>query len=237
VRRAAWLLGAAVILPVAAIGAAQASPAASAFAPTPAPLLLTRTLRHVLHDGKAVVSRRSYRVRFVADQGGFRIDGALADVVVDAPPGLEALAQLERRRPDTGLFPMRLDASGAIVPGPDAPPSAEQRQALELAAWQIARMGLAASETGQAQAFVERLQAQPHRTVWPRDLFHPAPGARREARSIPLANGLRGEVTTEIEASADPTTGLLGAFRRKVTTELDGNTRVVIEEWTLADAP
>jgi hypothetical protein len=237
VSRAAWLLGAAAILPVAAIGAAQASPAASAFIPTPAPLLLTRTLRHVLHDGNAVVSRRSYRVRFVADHGGFRIEGALADVAVEAPPGLEALAQLERRRPDTGLFPMRLDAAGAIVPTPDAPPSAEQRQALELAAGQIARMGLAASETGQAQAFVSRLQAQPHRTVWPRDLFHPRPGARREERTIPLANGLRGQVTTEIEASADPATGLLGAFRRKVTTELDGNTRVVIEEWTLASPP
>lgn len=44
-------------------------------------------------------------------------------------------------------------------------------------------------------------------------------------------------MTTDIEARTDAATGLLAAFRRKITTDLEGNTRVVIEEWTLSPAP
>jgi hypothetical protein len=241
VSRAAWLVGAAAILPIAAIAAAQAPPEPSsairgAFQPAPTPMLLTRTLRHVLHDGQAVVTRRSYRVRFAPDGNGFRLDGTLAEVTVEAPPGLEALADLERKRPDTGMFPMRLDVTGMIVPAPDAPPSPSQRQALRIAASEVAMMNLAPDETEQAQSFVGQFQARPYRTPWPQDLFHPAPGSRHEERVVPLAGGVQGHITTDIDVSADAA-GLLSAFRRKVTTDLGGDTRVVLEEWTLAQVP
>lgn len=234
---AVWIAGAAAIVPMAAISAAQAPAMTGAFNPPAAPLLLTRTLRHQLHDGQAVVTRRAYRVQFVAERGGFRLDGTLADVTVEAPPGLEALAALERKRPDVALFPMQLDAGGQLKTAPEPAASLVQRQAIGVAANQIARMNLATDDAAQAQGFVSQLQTRPYRTAWPRDLFRPAPGDRREQRAISVGDGLQGQVTTEIAASADAASGLLAAFSRKVTTDLGGNTRVVVEEWTLSPAP
>jgi len=237
VSRAIWIAGAAAIMPLAAIGAAQAPAMAGAFNPPAAPLLLTRTLRHELHDGQAVITRRAYRVQFVAERDGFRLDGTLAEVTVEAPPGLEALAALERKRPDAALFPMQLDAGGRLLAAPEVAPSLVQRQAIGVAASQIARMDLPPGDAAQAQGFVSQLQARPYRTAWPLDLFRPQPGDRREQRAIPLTDGLNGQVTTEIAARADAASGLLAAFSRKVTTDLGGNTRVVVEEWTLTPAP
>jgi hypothetical protein len=236
VSRAAWLAGTA-LLPLAAVCGAKPPAPQAVFAPPPAPMLLTRTLRHVLHDGRAVATRRSYRVRFARDGAGFRIDGALAEVAVDAPAGLEPLAELERRRPDTGMFPMRLDAQGLIVPTGDPPPSEAQRQAIGTAAGLVAQMSLTAAESAEAQGFVAQFRTRSYRTPWPQDLFHPAPGKRRDERAVPLPGGAAGQVTTELEASADPQTGLLAAFRRKVTTAFGGDSRVVLEEWTLAPVP
>ncbi|MBW8752557.1 MAG: hypothetical protein JF595_00145 [Sphingomonadales bacterium] len=235
--RAVWLAAAAAILPVAALAAAETPPAAGTFAPPPIPLLLTRTLRHMLTDGKAVVTRRSYRVQFVAEPGGFRIEGALADVAVEVPPGLDALAELERRRPDPGMFPMHLDAHGTILPAPDPAPTSQQRLAIGVTAAAVAKLDLPTADTAQALSFVSQFQKQPYRTGWPQDLFHPAAGTRREQRAIPLADGTQGQVTTEVEAKADRASGLLATFTRKVTTDLGGDTRVVIEEWTLVSAP
>lgn len=237
--RTVWLAGAAAILPLATLCAAEASPAPRAFVPPQAAQILTRTLRHVLHDGAAVVTRRSYRVQFVAEDAGFRLDGTLVDVAVEAPPGpaTDAIAALERRRPDAGMFPIRLDAAGMILPAPDPAPTAQQREGIGVASAEVRRMNLAAGDKTAAQGFVSQFRSQPYRTSWPQDLFRPAPGARREERLIPLANGVRGQVTTDIEARTDAATGLLAAFRRKITTDLEGNTRVVIEEWTLSPAP
>lgn len=235
--RAVWIAGAAAILPIAAICAAEVPPTDHAFTPPSTPLMLTRTLRHMLHDGKAVVTRRSYRVQFAEDEGGFRLDGSLAEVTVEAPPGLETFAELERRRPDTGLFPIRLDAAGMILPSPDPAPSAQQRQALGAAAAGIARMNLTPADAEQARGFVSQLQVRPYRTSWPQDLFRPAPGPRREQRRIPLDGDAGGQVTTETEVSTDPASGLLAALTRTVTTDLGGDRRVVVEEWRLAPAP
>lgn len=232
-----WIAGAAAIVPVAAMSAAQAPAMTGAFNPPAAPLLLTRTLRHELHDGQAVVTRRAYRVQFVAERDGFRLDGTLAEVTVEAPRGLEALAALERKRPDAALFPMQLDAGGQLKAAPEPATGLVQRQAIGVAASQIASLNLTPDDAAQARGFVSQLQTRPYRTAWPHDLFRPAPGDRREQRAIPLADGLQGLVTTEIAARADGTSGLLSAFSRKVTTNLGGDTRVVVEEWTLSPAP
>lgn len=236
--RSVWFAGAAAILPLATLCAAQ-PPAAptGVFAPPASPMLLTRTLRHVMHDGTAVVTRRSYRVRFVAAGAGFRLEGTLSDVAVEAPPGLEALANLERLRPDPGIFPIALDASGLIVPAPDPAPTVQQHQAIGTASAEIDRLGLTPAETAQAQGFVGRFQARPFRTGWPLDLFRPGPGTRRDERTITVSGGPPGRVTTDIGASVDAASGLLRSFERKVTTDLEGDRRVVIEEWTLTPAP
>ena len=235
--RAIWLGVAAAILPIAAI-AATTPGSVGVFTPPKAPQILTRTLRHVMHDGEAVVTRRSYRLRFMAEGQGFRVEGELIDTEVEAPAWLSGIAELERQRPDPGMFPIRLDATGMIVSAPMAAATTQQRRAIDLAAAQIGRIGrLDEEEMAQAQGFVARFREQPYRTSWPLDLFHPAPGRRQERHAVPLDDGLRGQLTTDILASADPATGVLINFERRVTTALATNRRVVIEEWTLTPAP
>lgn len=234
--RAVWLTGAAAILPIAAVCAAEALQPSGAFMPPAEPQILTRTLRHVMHDGQAVVTRRSYRLRFVAEGSGFRVEGELIDTAVEAPEWLSGIAELERRRPDPGMFPIRLDAAGAIVAAPTIATTPQQRRGIDLAAAQINRLSnLDDDDRTQAQSFVAGFREQ-HRTSWPLDLFRPAPGSRQDRRTVPLADGLRGQVTTEILANANSETGTLVSFERRVTTELADNRRLVIEKWTLQQA-
>jgi hypothetical protein len=236
VTRAVWLAGAAALLPLAAAALAETPPNQTAFTPPSTPMLLTRTLRRALPDGKAVVTRRSYRVRFVREGAGFRLDGALVDVRVEALPGLEPLAQLERQRPDTGLFPMRLDARGMLLPTTEPAPSEAEHKALNVATGYVAALNLASADSAQAQRFVAQFQTRAYRTAWPQDLFHPVPGTRREQQTIPLPDGVEGTVTTEVAVTTGAA-GLLNDFKRVVTTRLGNDTRVAQEEWTLEPAP
>ena len=68
------------VLPGQSARADQPGPQAGAgmFNPPPSPMLLTRELRRSLSDGKEVISRRSYAVRFTPEAGGgYRVDGRL----------------------------------------------------------------------------------------------------------------------------------------------------------------
>jgi hypothetical protein len=195
--------------------------------------VLTRVLERALPDGKTVISRRSYAVRFVRDGDGYRLDGSLLSVSIEAPPVLEALADLERRRADTGLFPMRIDAAGTLLPRESRAPA---DPSLAIAAQQVSHAisgaGFAPGETRQAHAFVDRVRSQPMHTEWPADLFMPRTGRRQQLVPVPLPDGMSGEVAIELEARAG-SGGLLSWFRRTVTTELAGTSRRSTETWTL----
>lgn len=233
---APWLLGAALLPSPTVLPAQTEAPPASAFAPPGGPLLLTRTVRRPLSDGKAIVVRRRYEVRIAALGRGYRVEGRLLDCTVEAPPSLQALAAIERDRPDTGLFPMTLDAQGQILSPAKAGPSpaldAAARAALDkLGSWPLAPLALA-----QGRAFVQQLQARGTGSAWPAEVFHPTPGRHVERRAIPLADGSSGSVSVEIEA-APPSPGTLSSLSRAVITELAGERRVAREEWTLAPLP
>ena len=115
--RAAALALALGCLPHAPASADQLGPepGAGMFNPPPGPMILTRELRRSLSDGKAIITRRSYEIRFAPERGGFRVDGRLVDVDVDVPPRLAPLALLERLRGDDGLFPIHLTTRGLIA--------------------------------------------------------------------------------------------------------------------------
>ena len=97
--RKALLAGAAALLPMVALSShstsAREATATATFAPPQSSLVLTRELRRPLADGKEVVTRRSYEIAIVHDGDGYRVDGRLIDVEVDAPPALRALSTLE----------------------------------------------------------------------------------------------------------------------------------------------
>jgi hypothetical protein len=230
----AWTVCTALIFSLANPASANAEAPARVFAPPLSPLLLTRSLHRPLPDGKELVIRRSYTVRISRETGGFRVDGALVDVVVEAPPILQTIAEIERKRPDNGLFPIMLDAQGMIIGSSTVQPEGSLDRASRVAKGQITVSGMAAADKVQAQTFLQQLNAQPSRSQWPADVFHPSPGHRSETRAIALQDGNEGHVTIEIETRGAGKAGQLASLERIVTTDLAGNKRVTREQWQLS---
>lgn len=235
-----WLGGVAAMLALTAT--ANLTPAAGEeprgdFSPPATSMVLSRTLVRDLPDGKTITTRREYEVRFTRMGAGFRVDGALIDVAVDAPPSLAALAEIERRRPDAGLFPILLDASGIIIGNGEQVPGTAVGQAATLVSERIGASGLSALDMLQAQAFVARLRGNAARGNWPNDVFRPAPGRRSEQRSLSLPGGGAGEVTIEIEGQGPGPAGQVAAVDRIVTTDLGGDKRITREHWRISRAP
>ncbi|HUQ13825.1 MAG TPA: hypothetical protein VM055_06065 [Novosphingobium sp.] len=232
---AALLLGAASAGSV-ALGAP--GPAARAFdPPTDRPMLLSRTLRRDLADGKAIVTVRRYRVSFTATATGWTVDGELVDSEVTAPPPLAALAEIERKRADDGLFPLTLDRAGLIVPRTTAPGGQGRAAVDDALALTLARIkaqppaGVGAPIVG----FVQQLQAlaaQAALTRWPEALFTPGVEASGEQR-FALPDGAEGSVITKIRTDGALEMGTMNHATRAVTTEIAGNRRVTREEWSL----
>ncbi len=234
--RSVLLAGAAAILPFAALSAAPLAAATSAispFLPSAEPMVLTRVLRRPLPGGIEISTARSYEIRIVREDGGYRIEGELIGVAVDVPPQFEALAALEKGRDDVGMFPMHIDAGGRFLAtgGREVGPVAQEAGRIASA---MVPASLAPSEARDANAFIRQTAASPVQTAWPEDLFRPAPGKRRNTQVVPLPGGKTGEVSVEIEANVDDGSGLVAKLQREVTTRLGDSTRVTIETWTLA---
>ncbi len=233
--RTVLLASAAAILPLAALSFAPPAAMAttiSPFLPSGEAMVLTRVLRRPLPGGIEISTARSYEIRFVREEDGYRIEGDLIGVQVDVPKQFEALAALERARPDPGMFPMRIDAGGRLVASGkrNATPAASEAGRIAQA---MVPAGLAPAEARDASAFISQSTVSPVQTAWPDELFKPAPGKRSNVQVVPLPDGKTGEVSVEIEANVDAGTGLVRSLRREVTTRVGGSMRVTIETWTL----
>lgn len=219
----------------AALGAAPATLASAPQFRAPAgPHVLTREVTRTLGDGKQIVSRRRYAIRFEPIADGTRVDGDLIGVEVDAPAEMAALAEVERSRPDNGLFPLVLDAAGVIVARPAAARSVDDARAQTAMAAYLQRQDLTDTQRAAALTTATRLQAQAGATgnTWPADLFRPVATPRQEQRELPLPEDRAGRITATIEASGGPD-GLLAWLERRVVTEIAGTARHSIERWSL----
>ncbi len=239
-RTALLLAGASALLPLAAIAASgqvAGAPEAERFVAPTGPTTLTRSVRRVLADGKEVVSSRTYALRFVREGEGYRVEGSQVDCTVDAPAALAALAEVERKRVDAGLFPLRLDAFGRIVDSSAKGDAASRREAAAKVSGRVSASALGAGDKVEAQGFVaglvERGGAQ---AVWPADLFVAARGERNETRRLALPGGGEGTVTVATRAAGDTGVAAAATFERIVTTELGISRNVVRELFTLKPA-
>lgn len=234
--RSVWRCSTAAILALTAISghgpAAGQSP--QQFTPPQSSLLLSRTLVRSLPDGKTITTRRDYEVRITRAGPGFRVDGRLIDVEVEVPASLGALAEIERRRPDDGPFPIQLDANGMIIGGTHPDTVRSVGQAATLVSERIGGSGLLALDMLQAQAFVARLRSSAARSQWPDDVFRPALGRRNESRKVTLPDGGEGQVVIEIEGQAAGPRGQIAAVDRIVTTNLGGDQRMTRERWQIS---
>lgn len=232
------LAGAAALLPAIAgqVAAQPSELAARPFAPPESPLVLTRTVWRTLADGKEIVVRRRYAVRFSRQEDGFTLEGRLLDASVEAPPMLAALADIERQRSDAGLFPMRLDGAGRIRPGTPAEsaPAVRRESAVAQAHGMLAASPLTLTQRQESGTFLRQLAAQGAAASWPVDLFNPTSAERVERRRISLPGGQEGEVAVSVKALGLQADGLPSEVERTVTTVLAGTARTSRERWTLS---
>lgn len=237
--RIVLLGGAAMLASTAALAAAADQSAAQAqpvgFVAPARPVLVSRTLVRLLPDGKTIAATRTYRMQFTRDGSGWRVDGVLVDVKVEAPPLLDQLAAIERNRPDPEMFPFRLDASGRIVPRPAQQDGRARTRAAAVAEMMLANAIQAPAQRGEASAMLMQVSAAAGTgTVWPADLFNPATADSRELRDIALPDGTRGTVEIALAVSGRTPGHLPTRVERVVTTRLSGTERVSREIWTMA---
>lgn len=235
--RTILLAGITALLPT-MLGAQQAQPAAQNtrhFAPPQNSLVLSRTVWRSLPDGKNIMVRRRYEVRIAADGDGYLVNGALLDTVVEAPPPVAMLAELERKRPDAGPFPLRLDRHGQIT-GTNAvkADSAAQAETARTAAQILKQAPQAASLRNKSLEALNRALASANGgTGWPVDLFNPARNSHHELRRVPLPGGNQGEIDVLINVERPELGQLPQQFERTVITRLDGSERISREVWTI----
>jgi hypothetical protein len=229
------LAGLAATMPLMSIVAAAAQPVGG-FAPPTEPMRYRRRLERELAGGARLIVTRSFAVRFVREADGYRVEGEQLEVEVDAPEQLAALASLERQRVEIGLFPLSLDAAGAIRGAPRAGSSEQLYLAVREVADRIERGKHTPAERDTLRAFVEAVHQSAGELVTelPRDLFAPAASPREDHRVLALPGGDAGQVRVTFTATSDPATGLMREARREVVTEVAGDRRHTVESWSLA---
>jgi hypothetical protein len=209
----------------------------AAFSPPEGPVMVSRTLVRHLPDGNEVRTVRSYRVWFTADGDGFRVDGELAGVKVDAPAILAGLAAIERSRTDPHLFPVRLDGAGRILPGGVQTGDGARVRAAELGQAMLNQAPLTPEARKDAGLMLQQVSAAASaQTAWPVDLFNPGAPETREQRPIALPAGDQGSVEIVVRASGRGPGRLPGSVERLVVTDLNGSRRSSREVWTFEPA-
>ena len=232
------LAGAAALLPVlsgGSAGLAATTAAQTRFAPPAEQLVLTRTVIRQLSGGQQIVVKRRFVIQFVPDGSGYVLNGSQLDVTVEVPPMLSSLAEIERQRVETGLFPAWLDASGLITPKPVPAPGDERAASAMRGAAQsiLAASDLPAERKQEGALYLGELSAQPAGSPWPADLFRAAPGERHQHRVVTLPGGEQGQVDVVVRVTGLLPCGLPTTFERQITTVLGGTSRVSHEVWTI----
>lgn len=230
----AALLAAATGLAV-PVGATPASPAFDP--PGESPLLLSRKVVRELSGGAAIVATRRYRVTFHEVADGWLVKGELVTSEIDAPPALAAIAAIERDRSDDGLFPIRLDRTGRIVPAPV--PAGMGREAVAGAVGAARQFGGGA--TAASPGFIDQVGTAASspgtgNTRWPEALFLPGGLRGTSEQTFKLPDGSEGSVQVVHESDPAPGLAMMGRAARTVITLAPGTRRVAREEWTLTRA-
>lgn len=234
------ILARAVLLS-AGVGLARTLPANAAslhkFAPDREPLIFSRKLVRGPAGGEAIEVERHFQIEIVPGASGFQISGKQTGVKVSAPAPLQALADIERRRVETGLFPIELNENGLIRAGRPLSATQATKDAVSKAL-ELLDSPNTISDPVLYRQFL--MQVQKHAAQFmshlPSDLFSPPDQPVVSKREIPLPGELVGEVEVVYKAASDPDTGLMTAARREVTTRIGSDSRTAQEVWSIASA-
>jgi hypothetical protein len=206
-----------------------------AFRPPTGPMLFTRRLLRELPGGAAIIVTRSFRIQFLPLADGYLVEGSQASAQVSAPATLAAFARLEEQRQETGMFPLRLDASGRIVAGPGEAGRTDFTAVVEETFSWLARQPLARAERMQAQEFVMGLNSVAARitTSMPLDLFTGSTSPVERTQRLTMPDGNPGRISVSYGANPQAGGGILVSAERIVTTDAGGSALRSIEHWTL----
>lgn len=235
------LLVAALSLLVPIMACAEAAPAQaeavpSPFTPPEQPISLTRTVYRPLADGKQIVVTRRYEIRFAPADQGFRVDGTLRDVAVDAPKELASLAELERTRSDAGLFPVFLDRRGIIIGASGtAGDSALTERAVMGAEELLTDASLPGEVRREIATALKTIAGSAKGATWPPFLFNPGTAEKTVSHDIALPDGSFGHVNVRIRAVQASQGQLPQQVERTITTRLAQTERVSREIWTISN--
>jgi hypothetical protein len=218
-------------------GAAAAS-ASRLIHPRGGPMTFTRRLERGLAGGAKLVVSRSFSVRFAQTAEGWTLAGEQVGAAVEAPERIAALAAMERRRKETGLFPVVLDREGLIVREGTAGRAQELDQAIAVVREALARRNLAADEQRAYDGFVRAVHDAGAKmsSTFPGDLFAPRDTAGHTVREVALPGGGSGTIEIAFTATVDPATGVMRRARRDIVTAIGDDRRLTREDWSLLPA-
>lgn len=230
------MLGLLAVAPLAGLASPRllAQDGVGKFAPAAHPYRLARRVERQLHGGARLTVERRWSLKFTVQGRGYLVDGHQTSVMVDAPPALAFLAQMERDRLENDMFPLMLDEAGQIL----SVASSSADEALATAVEQVRKRLEAALGDGRdlAERFLAELQQAGEQSLaaWPANLLAPGALDREEHRAVPLPGGRSGSITVRTLASSDPATGVMERFERQVTSRLDDSVREGLERFSLS---
>jgi hypothetical protein len=214
----------------------QAAPALPLRLPD-TPLRLERLLQRGIGDAAVITVRRGWQVHCKRQGRGIVATGRQITAEVSAPPHLEALAQIERGRDASSMFPLMMSDAGLILtPGSEPAPADMVANALTAAEALIASQPVPADERERYRLYL----AQVHQAgatlldTLPPDLFFPASPAVELSQAVALPGGLTGHFSLRYTAESQPDAPWLKRAERRLVTEVGGLTRSASEVWTLA---
>lgn len=198
---------------------------------------LSRLVERELVDGILLSIERSWTCGFAAAGGGILVDGHDLACKVTAPAALAGLAEMERRRKDTGPFPALLDDRGRIrAPVDEARVDPAQAVDLALAAMRTGKPDLR-DAAAKRQLLMQLVAAAGQSfSVIPEDLFFPDIEPSSLSREIEISPGLTGRIDLAVTTAANPVTGLLERRERKLATRIADDVRSAREVWSLMQA-
>ena len=195
---------------------------------------LHRELEREIFGGKAIIVRRAWACRFEKVGRGLGVSGSQISASVEAPPSLDAFAAIEERRQETGFLPATLDSNGLILPRGERKGSPEIATAAALALDLFEALPAGDPRIPAARQFLAEVSNRAALLLSrvPSDLFFPTPGSTREDRPMETG-GEPAHIVIETEAAADPHSGLLDRFERRILTQIGPDARLSRDRWTL----
>jgi len=211
---------------------------ASRFAPPHAPMLFKSRIRHDLGDNVALITQRTFEVRFIPVSEGYRLEGTQVAAEIDAPEDLAPLAEIWRKTPLTTLFPFSVDENGLVIPnsGPNPAAVPDLSEAIDVALDMLRKGGSSETVVDDAHSFFLWLQKAANEigSDIPRDLMVPPAKLQQASKLIELPGGTSGTIEISFLGTTWPDTGVMREAERHIVTRVEGTSQRSSDNWSLA---